>query len=98
VDGVCLTVAAISAPTVVEFDVVLQSLSVTTLGSYVVGSTVNIERAAKDGAEIGRHPLSGHIDFAAQIESMRTPQNNHVIRIHVPLNFRKYIFLRAISP
>lgn len=92
VDGVCLTVTAISAPTAVEFDVVLQSLSVTTLGSYIVGSRVNIERAAKDGAEIGGHPLSGHIDFAAQIEGLRTSTNNHVIRVHVPFNFRKYIF------
>jgi riboflavin synthase len=70
----------------------LQSLSVTTLGSYMVGSRVNIERAAKDGAEIGGHPLSGHIDFSAQIESLRTSTNNHVIRVQVPFNFRKYIF------
>lgn len=92
VDGVCLTVTSILSPTLVEFDVVLQSLSVTTLGGYVVGSTVNTERAAKDGAEIGGHPLSGHIDFAAQIESVRTSQNNHVLRVQVPPDFRKYIF------
>jgi len=92
VDGVCLTVTSISSPTSVEFDVVLQSLCVTTLGAYRVGSTVNTERAAKDGAEIGGHPLSGHIDFAAQIESVRTSQNNHVLRVQVPSDFRKYIF------
>lgn len=92
VDGVCLTVTSILSPTSVEFDVVLQSLSVTTLGAYSVGSTVNTERAAKDGAEIGGHPLSGHIDFAAQIESVRTSQNNHVLRIQVPFEFRRYIF------
>lgn len=92
VDGVCLTVTSILSPTSVEFDVVLQSLSVTTLGRYCVGSTVNTERAAKDGAEIGGHPLSGHIDFAAQIESVRTSQNNLVLRVQVPSDFRKYIF------
>lgn len=92
VDGVCLTVTSILSPTSAEFDVVLQSLSVTTLGGYVVGSEVNSERAAKDGAEIGGHPLSGHIDFAAQIDSVRTSQNNHVLRVQVPPDFRKYIF------
>jgi len=92
VDGVCLTVTSILPPTSVKFDVVLQSLSVTTLGTYRVGSTVNTERAAKDGAEIGGHPLSGHIDFSAQIESVRTSQNNHVLRVQVPPDFRKYIF------
>lgn len=92
VDGVCLTVTSILSPTSASFDVMLQSLSITTLGSYRVGSKVNIERAAKDGAEIGGHPLSGHIDFAAQIESVRTSQNNHVLRVQVPPDFRKYIF------
>lgn len=92
VDGVCLTVTSILPPTSAEFDVVLQSLAVTTLGRYRVGSTVNTERAAKDGAEIGGHPLSGHIDFAAQLESVRTSQNNHALRVQVPADFRKYIF------
>jgi len=92
VDGVCLTVTALGSSTSAEFDVMLQSLSVTTLGAYIVGSTVNTERAARDGAEIGGHPLSGHIDFAAQIESVRTSQNNHVLRIQIPPEFRKYIF------
>ena len=92
VDGVCLTVTSILPPTSAVFDVVLQSLSVTTLGRYRVGSTVNTERAAKDGAEIGGHPLSGHIDFAAQLESVRTSQNNHALRVQVPADFRKYIF------
>ena len=92
VDGVCLTVTSVLSPTLAEFDVVLQSLSVTTLGRYCVGAKVNTERAAKDGAEIGGHPLSGHIDFAAQIASIRTSQNNHVLRVQVPPDFRKYIF------
>ena len=92
VDGVCLTVTSIPSSTSVVFDVVLQSLSVTTLASYVCGSTVNTERAARDGAEIGGHPLSGHIDFAARIESTRTSTNNQVLRLQVPPHFRKYIF------
>lgn len=92
IDGVCLTATSILSPVSAEFDVVLQSLSVTTLGSLVVGAAVNTERAAKDGAEIGGHPLSGHIDFVARIESVRTSQNNHVLRIEVPTAFRKYVF------
>lgn len=67
VDGVCLTVTEIVSPTRATFDVILQSLRVTTLGHHVSGQTVNVERAAMDGAEIGGHPLSGHVDFRAQI-------------------------------
>ena len=96
VDGVCLTVSTLLLPPdSAEFDVMLQSLNVTTLGSLIVGSRVNIERAAKDGAEIGGHPLSGHIDFAAQIESIRVSENNRVLRIQVPAAFRKYIFAKG---
>src|SRR6478735_9127515 len=58
IDGVCLTVTDIISPTRLSFDVMLQSLNVTTLGDYAKGQSVNIERAAKDGAEIGGHPLS----------------------------------------
>ena len=70
-DGVCLTVTEILSPTQAAFDVMLQSLNVTTLGSYQQGDRVNVERAAKDGAEIGGHPLSGHIDFTGTLMERR---------------------------
>ena len=95
IDGVCLTVTRIHTADRAEFDVMLQSLALTTLGSYVVGSEVNAERAAKDGAEIGGHPLSGHIDFAATLVETRSSQNNRVLRIGVPPPFNKYIFAKG---
>jgi riboflavin synthase len=49
-DGVCLTVTARPAPDRACFDVMQQSLGLTTLGQLAVGSAINVERAAKDGA------------------------------------------------
>ncbi|MYN14395.1 riboflavin synthase subunit alpha [Pusillimonas sp. TS35] len=95
VDGVCLTVTELLSPTRVTFDIMLQSLNLTTLGAYRPGTAVNVERAARDGAEIGGHPLSGHVDFAAAIESVRTLDNNKVLRIHIPRAFRKYVFAKG---
>jgi len=95
VDGVCLTVTRLLSPTSVAFDVMLQSLNVTTLGSYAVGDSVNVERAAKDGAEIGGHPLSGHIDFSAEIMTVQTSDTNRVLRIGIPEGFRKYVFAKG---
>ncbi len=92
VDGVCLTVTQVLSSSSAKFDVILQSLSVTTLSTLVVGDMVNTERAAKDGAEIGGHPLSGHIDFSAQIESIKASVNNRVLRVQVPPPFMRYIF------
>lgn len=95
IDGVCLTVTKIISPTRASFDVMLQSLNITTLGDYKAGSRVNIERAAKDGAEIGGHPLSGHVDFAATIDSVKTFEGNKTIRFTVPEQFMRYIFAKG---
>lgn len=95
VDGVCLTVTELPAPDHAAFDVMQQSLALTTLGTLQAGSRINVERAAKDGAEIGGHPLSGHVDFTARVAEVRTPENNHVLRIAVPAPWMRYVFAKG---
>ena len=110
VDGVCLTVTALHRATAGEgegaaaaagetfaadFDVMQQSLALTTLGALAEGSEVNVERAAKDGAEIGGHPLSGHVDCLGTIAALRRPENNHVLRIALPPRFMRYVFAKG---
>jgi riboflavin synthase len=95
VDGVCLTVTALRGAQAAEFDVMQQSLALTTLGALGVGSGINVERAAKDGAEIGGHPLSGHVDFQARVVAVRQPENNHVLRIEVPAPWMRYVFAKG---
>ncbi len=99
VDGVCLTVTALrGAPDQIDaadFDVMQQSLALTTLGDLVQGSRINVERAARDGAEIGGHPLSGHIDFQAQVAEVREPPNNRVVRVAVPAPWMRYVFAKG---
>lgn len=95
VDGVCLTVTALRGDASADFDVMQQSLSLTTLGALAEGTRINVERAAKDGAEIGGHPLSGHIDFKACVDSIRTPENNRVLRIGVPAPWMRYVFAKG---
>ena len=46
-------------------------------------------------AEIGGHPLSGHVDFAAAIAEIRRPVNNTVWRIDVPAPWMRYVFVRG---
>jgi riboflavin synthase len=95
VDGVCLTVTALHADQSTDFDVMQQSLAVTTLGALGVGDQVNAERAARDGAEIGGHPLSGHVDFTAALTEVRQPENNHVLRLAVPAPWMRYVFAKG---
>jgi riboflavin synthase len=95
VDGVCLTVTALEGTGAAQFDVMQQSLALTTLATLREGSRVNVERAAKDGAEIGGHPISGHVDFQARLLSIRQPENNHVLRLGVPAPWMRYVFAKG---
>ncbi len=95
VEGVCLTVTALPGDDAADFDVMWQSLSLTTLATLQRGSRVNVERAAREGSEIGGHPLSGHIDFKGTLAEIRRPENNHVLRIAVPAPWMRYVFSKG---
>ncbi|MCH9610045.1 MAG: Riboflavin synthase [Chlamydiales bacterium] len=59
VDGVCQTV--VSTDGAVFFEAIGETLERTTIADLAVGESVNIERSAKIGDEIGGHLLSGHV-------------------------------------
>jgi riboflavin synthase len=92
VDGVCLTVTELVSDMRVTFDVMLQSLLITTLREYEKGTFVNVERAAKDGAEIGGHPLSGHVDFNVPIININQIEDNYCIRLGLSKEWKRYVF------
>ncbi|MFY1853310.1 riboflavin synthase subunit alpha [Achromobacter xylosoxidans] len=94
-DGVCLTVTEILDANHATFDVMLQSLAITTLGSYQEGDRANVERAARDGAEIGGHPLSGHVDFTSEVVMVKSSDTNRLMRFSIPEAFRKYVFAKG---
>ena len=96
VDGVCLTVTALhGGGDAADFDVMQQSLALTTLGALQPGSAVNVERAARENAEIGGHPLSGHVDVLGHVALLRRPENNHVLRIALPAPWMRYVFAKG---
>jgi riboflavin synthase len=95
VDGACLTVTQLGGAELASFDVIQETLSRTTLGALRAGSRVNVERAAKEGAEIGGHAMSGHIDCKAAIAEIRTPDNNRTLRFAVPKPWSRYVFAKG---
>jgi riboflavin synthase len=94
VDGVCLTATAVNGRRA-TFDVMQETLTRTTLGELETGSEVNVERAARDGAEIGGHPLSGHIDVVAKVIDVQRPENNCVLTFEVPAPWIRYVFAKG---
>ena len=60
-DGVCLTVVAL-APDSYTVTAIKETLEKTNLGSWAVGSEVNLERAMKLGDRLDGHIVQGHVD------------------------------------
>jgi riboflavin synthase len=70
IDGVCLTFVE-GGPEAAAFDVIEETLRLTSLGARRPGDRVNVERAARFGDEIGGHLLSGHVSGGATVLARR---------------------------
>ena len=90
-DGVCMTVTRING-SAVHFDAMQETLLLTTLGRLNVGDHVNIERSAKQGAEVGGHLISGHVDGRAEICDIQRSENNVSMFFRLPRALCKYVF------
>lgn len=94
VNGACLTVTD-QEDSLAWFDVMMETLRVTTLGDLTEGSEVNVERAARIGDEIGGHLLSGHVHCVATLASLDTPDNNRHLCFAVPVEWRDYLVTKG---
>ena len=89
-DGVCLTVVEFDEKQA-TFDVIAETLRLTTIGQLKTGDSVNIERAARFNDEIGGHLLSGHVSGTAQIiERLDIPEET-MLRIQLPTDLQPYV-------
>ncbi|OIR23213.1 MAG: riboflavin synthase subunit alpha [Marine Group III euryarchaeote CG-Epi3] len=91
VDGVCLTVTSIKENNL-TFDIIVETLKVTTLSNLKVLDFVNLERAARLGDEIGGHIISGHVSGVVTISKIDKTTNNQIIFLNVKSELMKYIF------
>jgi riboflavin synthase len=90
VNGVCLTATSITG-TSFTADVMVQTLSLTSLSQVSVGSAVNLELAAQLNARMGGHMVSGHIDGVATVVGLTQGEKWLQFDIKVPENLSKYI-------
>ena len=88
--GVCLTVTKRDAQHFVVA-VSAETLSRTSLGSWVVGSQINLERALKVGDELGGHIVSGHVDCLAQVTACTKIDDSHRLDIEIPESFAGFV-------
>ena len=88
--GVCLTVVERNET---SFDVSAsaETLAITTAENWLVGDQINLERALKLGDELGGHIVSGHVDCLAEIRSIESRGDSHVVWLQAPSTFARFI-------
>jgi riboflavin synthase len=90
VNGVCLTATSIVG-TAFTADVMVQTLSLTSLSQIFVGSPVNLELAAQLNARMGGHLVQGHVDGVATVVGLTPGDKWAQFDISVPADLTKYI-------
>lgn len=94
INGVCLTVAAISDGTFTA-DVMGETLNRTGLGGLAPGTPVNLERPLRLDGRLGGHLVQGHVDGTGTIVDRRPGPNWDVLRIAVSGELMRYIAFKG---
>lgn len=68
-----------------------ETLSKTTLGDWIEGTQVNLERAARLGDEMGGHIVSGHVDGLGEIVAVTPEGGSRRIEIVAPAPLHRFI-------
>lgn len=94
-DGVCLTVIASGESEDgrgwFEVDVSAETVDKTNLAAWTPGTRINLERALKVGDELGGHIVTGHVDAAAEIVSMRDEGDSTRVLFRAPDALARFI-------
>jgi riboflavin synthase len=83
VDGVCLTVAAITSGGFTA-QVVRTSLERTRFGQLRRGTRVNLERALRVGDRLGGHLVQGHVDGVGTVLRVAATEDARLLDLEVP--------------
>lgn len=89
VNGCCLTVDRVEGNHV-EFDLLTQTMRVTSLGTLQPGSLCNLERAMGGAGRFGGHFVMGHVDTTGHVVSVAPVGQDHMVRVRIPREYMKY--------
>ena len=93
-DGVCLTATRIDADGAgsrFHVDVSNETRSKTTLGAWIAGHRINLERPLKAADELGGHIVQGHVDGVARILEIRPDGDCRRFSFEAPEHLALYV-------
>ncbi len=88
--GCCLTVVDKGAGWF-AIDASAETLARTTLGSWRVGTGINLERPLRYGDELGGHLVSGHVDSVAHVRDIRPEGDSLRFVFEVPVELARFV-------
>jgi len=87
-NGCCLTVAELGENGT-SFDLLGQTLKVTSLGNLQPGSVVNLERALRVGDRLGGHFVQGHVDATGEAIAITEVGQDHMVEVSLPAEIHR---------
>ena len=89
-NGCCLTAVELNGQQF-AVDVSVESLDLTTIGGWQVGSSINLEKAMQAGDRFGGHMVSGHVDGLGEVVSRHSDARSERFRLRAPAELARYI-------
>jgi riboflavin synthase len=77
--------------TVVRFDVAVETLRRTNLGTLREGGLVNVERAMKASDRLGGHLVLGHVDCTGRVVQVAAEGDGKRVRIEFPEKYAPFV-------
>ena len=89
-NGACLTAVELTDEGFIA-DVSVETLNLTTIANWQVGSRINLEKAMQATDRFGGHIVSGHVDGIGEVISLHEDARSWRFRMRAPRDLAKYI-------
>ena len=96
VNGCCLTVAALDrSQNVLEFDLLEETVRLTSFRILKPGLRVNLERSLLPTTRMGGHFVSGHIDGTGTVEILEERGSDVYLKVRYPEEYAPYVVYKG---
>ena len=90
VQGACLTVTRMGGSRFYA-DVSRETMAKTTLGTFEVGSRVNLEPSLRAGDALGGHWVSGHVDAVGKLRAVVQDARSWRLEFELPVSLMRFV-------